>query len=139
MSGSSIYVQALNQKLQAKDSRYHTKYAVSLDQDLIYKPRATGSLRHLMLKVLARHTITAPYRLNYSTYFKICKKFEVNLFCFHILNLYVKCLYFCDVFNQVTTTCVTKIPSTQVLASQSSSLSCSSLSFHELDTKVKLV
>ena len=32
-----------------------------------YKPRATGSLRHLMLKVLARHTITAPYRLNYST------------------------------------------------------------------------
>ena len=32
-----------------------------------YKPRATGSLRHLMLKVLARHTITALYRLNYST------------------------------------------------------------------------
>ena len=31
-----------------------------------YKPRATGSLRHLMLKVLARHTITALYRLNYS-------------------------------------------------------------------------
>ena len=34
-----------------------------------YKPRATGSLRHLMLKVLARHTITAPYRLNYSMLF----------------------------------------------------------------------
>ena len=34
---------------------------------LPYKPRATGSLRHLMLKVLARHTITAPYRLNCSS------------------------------------------------------------------------
>ena len=34
-----------------------------------YNPRATGSLRHLMLKVLARHTLTAPYRLNeVSTY-----------------------------------------------------------------------
>ena len=34
-----------------------------------YNPRATGSLRHLMLKVLARHTLTAPYRLNYSICF----------------------------------------------------------------------
>ena len=32
-----------------------------------YKPRATGSLRHLMLKVFCAVLKTAPYRLNYST------------------------------------------------------------------------
>ena len=31
-----------------------------------YKPRATGSLRHLMLKVFCAVLLTAPYRLNYS-------------------------------------------------------------------------
>ena len=31
-----------------------------------YKPRATGSLRHLMLKVFCAILKTAPYRLNYS-------------------------------------------------------------------------
>ena len=30
-----------------------------------YKPRATGSLRHLMLKVFCAVLLTAPYRLNY--------------------------------------------------------------------------
>ena len=33
-----------------------------------YKPRATGSLRHLMLKVFCAVLKTAPYRLNYSNY-----------------------------------------------------------------------
>ena len=32
-----------------------------------YKPRATGSLHHLMLKVFCAIVKTAPYRLNYST------------------------------------------------------------------------
>ena len=41
-----------------------------------YKPRATGSLRHLMLKVLARHTITAPYRLNYSSFGQVIDKYR---------------------------------------------------------------
>ena len=32
-----------------------------------YKPGATGSLRHLVLKVFCAVLLTAPYRLNYST------------------------------------------------------------------------
>ena len=47
-----------------------------------YNPRATGSLRHLMLKVLARHTLTAPYRLSYSTYFLLSE------YGFTILDLF---------------------------------------------------
>ena len=34
-----------------------------------YKPRATGSLHHLMLMVICAVLLTAPYRLNYSTYY----------------------------------------------------------------------
>ena len=36
-----------------------------------YEPRATGSLRHLMLKVFCAVLKTAPYRLNFLRYTKI--------------------------------------------------------------------
>ena len=36
-----------------------------------YKPRATGSLRHLTLKVFCAVLKTAPYRLNFLRYTKI--------------------------------------------------------------------
>ena len=71
-----------------------------------YNPRATGSLRHLMLKVLARHTLTAPSRLNYSTFRAIvplkmdnlCYTLEyleaVLVECFiHILMVLIKNLF----------------------------------------------
>ena len=50
-----------------------------------YNPRATGSLCHLMLKVLARHALTAPYRLNYSTLNINMLLCYVDLFIFRIM------------------------------------------------------
>ena len=44
-----------------------------------YKPRATGSLSHLMLKVFCTVLKTAPYRLNYSMLLSsLISNFKVN-------------------------------------------------------------